>query len=57
MKNFETHFIDYIENSKNKLLHKIESIISFIDLHDVISIKKTAGEKHNISFQTEPYNS
>ena len=25
---------------KNKSLHKIESIISFIDLHDVISIKK-----------------
>ena len=36
---------------KNKSLHKIESIISFIDLYDVISIKKTAGEKHNISFQ------
>jgi len=36
---------------KNKSLHKIESIISFIDLHDVISIKKTRGKKHNISFQ------
>ena len=36
---------------KNKSLHKIESIISFIDLYDVISIKKTEGEKHNISFQ------
>ena len=36
---------------KNKLLHRIESIISFIDLHDVISIKKIRGEKHNISFQ------
>ena len=36
---------------KNKSLHKIESIISFIDLYDVISIKKTGGEKHNISFQ------
>ena len=35
---------------KNKSLHKIESIISFIDLHDVISIKKTKGKKHNISF-------
>ena len=36
---------------KNKSLHKIESIISFIDLYDVISVKKTGGEKHNISFQ------
>ena len=36
---------------KNKSLHKIESIISFVDLCDVISIKKTGGEKHNISFQ------
>ena len=36
---------------KNKSLHKIESIISFIDLYDVISIKKKRGEKHNISFQ------
>ena len=38
---------------KNKSLHKIESIISFIDLHDVISIKKIRGEKHNIFFQAE----
>ncbi len=36
---------------KNKSLHKIESIISFIDLCDVISIKKIRGEKHNIFFQ------
>ena len=36
---------------KNKSLHKIESIISFIDLHDLISIKKTGGKKHNISFK------
>ena len=36
---------------KNKSLHKIESIVSFIDLYDVISIKNTGGEKHNISFQ------
>ena len=36
---------------KNKSLHKIESIISFIDLHDVISIKKIRAEKHNIFFQ------
>ena len=33
---------------KNKLLHKIESIISFIDLYDVISIKKK--EVKNIIF-------
>ena len=36
---------------KNKSLHKIESIISFIDLHDFISIKKSRSEQHNISFQ------
>ena len=36
---------------KNKSLHKIESIISFIDLYDVISIKKIRAEKHNIFFQ------
>ena len=36
---------------KNKSFHKIESIIGFIDLYDVISIKKTRGEKHNISFK------
>ena len=35
---------------KNKSLHKIESIISFIDLYDVISIKKIRAEKHNIFF-------
>ena len=33
---------------KNKSLHKIESIISFIDLYDVISIKKQ--EQKNIIF-------
>ena len=33
---------------KNKSLHKIESIISFIDLYDVISIKKK--EVKNIIF-------
>ena len=38
---------------KNKSLHKIESIISFIDLHDIISIKKIRSEKHNISFQVK----
>ena len=35
---------------KKKVLHKIESIISFIDLHDVISITQHNGKKHNISF-------
>ena len=35
---------------KKKLLHKIESIISFIDLHDVISINQNNGKKHDISF-------
>ena len=32
------------------LLHKIESIVSFIDLHDLISIKKTNKKNHQISF-------
>ena len=35
---------------KKKVLHKIESIISFIDLHDVISINQHYGNKHHISF-------
>ena len=35
---------------KTKKLHKIESIISFIDLHDLIYIKKTNGFRHRISF-------
>ena len=35
---------------KKKVLHKIESIISFIDLHDVISINQYNGKKHHISF-------
>ena len=36
--------------SKTKLLHKIESIIAFVDLHDVILIKKIKSKKHLISF-------
>ena len=36
---------------KNKSLHKIESIVGFIDLYDVISIKKIRAEKHNIFFR------
>ena len=35
---------------KKKDLHKIESIIGFIDLHDVISINQHYGKKHHISF-------
>ncbi len=35
---------------KKKLLHRIESIISFIDLHDVISINEIKKDKHQISF-------
>ena len=31
-------------------LHKIESIVSFIDLHDLIFIKKIKGSHHQISF-------
>ena len=34
-------------------LHKIESIINFIDLYDVISIGRYKGNKHNISFYGE----
>ena len=35
---------------RKKVLHKIESIVSFIDLHDVISINQYYGKKHHISF-------
>ena len=35
---------------KLTLLHKIESIVSFIDLHDLILIKKTNKKNHQISF-------
>ena len=35
---------------KKKVLHKIESIIGFVDLHDVISINQHNGKKHHISF-------
>ena len=35
---------------RKKALHKIESIIGFIDLHDVISINQYNGKKHHISF-------
>ena len=35
---------------KLKLLHKIESIVSFISLCDLILIKKIKGPDHQISF-------
>ena len=35
---------------KKSSLHKIESIISFIDLYDDIFIKKINANKHKISF-------
>ena len=35
---------------KNKSLHKIESIINFINLYDVIWIKEIISSKHIISF-------
>ncbi len=35
---------------KTSSLHKIESIIAFIDLHDVIMIKRTNSSNHSISF-------
>ena len=31
-------------------LHKIESVVNFIDLHDKIFIKEINSNKHNISF-------
>jgi len=31
-------------------LHKIESLVSFVDLHDLIFIKKIKGSHHRISF-------
>jgi len=35
---------------KNSLLHKIESIIAFVSLHDEISIKRIKSKEHKISF-------
>ena len=35
---------------KNSNLHKIESIIAFVDLHDIILIKNIRSKKHIISF-------
>ena len=36
---------------KQSLLHKIESIVSFISLHDLIIIKDIKGQSHHISFK------
>ena len=36
---------------KNQKLHKIESIVSFIDLHDLIYLKLTNTKNHRVSFQ------
>ena len=38
---------------KTSSLHKIESIIAFIDLHDDILIRKIESKKHSISFSGE----
>tara|TARA_B100000945_G_scaffold266234_1_gene225922 strand:+ start:698 stop:1543 length:846 start_codon:yes stop_codon:yes gene_type:complete len=37
--------------SKKTKLHKIESIVSFISLHDLIYIKQISGKKHKIVFK------
>ena len=31
-------------------LHRIESIVTFVDLYDLITIKRINSKKHNISF-------
>ena len=36
---------------KTKYLHKIESIVAFVSLHDIISIKQTQLQKHSIAFR------
>ena len=40
---------------KISTLHKIESIIAFVDLHDTIMIKNIKSNKHNISFTGKFY--
>ena len=35
---------------KTSNLHKIESIIAFVDLHDIVLIKSIKSKKHIISF-------
>ena len=41
---------------KKNSLHKIESIISFVDLHDEILIKKTNNKVHKIYFSGKFFN-
>ena len=36
---------------KTSKLHKVESIVSFIDLHDLIYLKRTYKKNHHISFK------
>ena len=38
---------------KNKFLHKIETIVAFVNLHDEISIKKINSDNHIIKFKGE----
>ena len=38
---------------KNKFLHKIESVVAFVNLHDEIFIKKIRSDKHKIEFKGE----
>ena len=35
---------------KTLSLHKIESIVAFVDLHDIILIKRIKSKKHIVSF-------
>ena len=35
---------------KSKLLHRIETIVCFLDLHDEIKIKKIEYKNHKIKF-------
>ena len=35
---------------KTVSMHKIESIVAFIDLHDVIMIKRIKSKEHHVSF-------
>ena len=41
--------LNIIKKLKNKF-HKIESLISIIDLHDIIYIKKIEKNEHQIKF-------
>ena len=38
---------------KNKFLHKIESVVAFVNLHDEIFIKKIRSDNHKIEFKGE----